>query len=223
MRIIFLLIIVCLNSLTLSAQSPNTYSSNQDADPKAKALLKQVKDNLAIDKGVEINFSFIYTPAEAKPTVQKGNLQIKGRKFHLSVADQELFSDQTTLWTYLKKRNEVQLQDAENIEKDPMSPFKLLQIHDSPEFTYVYAGSDKKGTETLDIIEFKPLDKNAEFFKIKVDIDHDKKQYKKLVLYLKNGDIYTLSIDSQLKKSFSDAAFSFDTKKHMGVKTEDLR
>ncbi|MGB2849065.1 MAG: hypothetical protein WBB93_15930, partial [Saprospiraceae bacterium] len=43
-----------------SATKPTTYASSKDADPKAKALLKQVKDQLKLDKGVVINFQFTY-------------------------------------------------------------------------------------------------------------------------------------------------------------------
>ena len=110
-----MVLLICLRLLLAAQSKPGAFQSNKDADPQAKALLKQVKDNLNIEKGVEINFEFKYTAAESKPTIEKGKVEIKGKKFHLTLGEQEIFSDQKTLWTYLKKRNEVQLQNAEGI------------------------------------------------------------------------------------------------------------
>lgn len=219
MRIFFYLLLTLFSTNLISQNKPVTYQTNKDADPKAKAILKQVKDKLAIDQGVSINFEFKYTAAETKPAINKGAVDIKSKKFKLTLGDEEITSDNTSIWTYLKKRNEVQIQDASIINDDPLSPFKLLQIHDSPDFTYILNGE----TAGLATIEFKPLDKNAEFFKVKVDVDKAKKQYKRLVLYMKNGDLYELNILSQLKKNFKDDAFVFSASKYPGVKTEDLR
>ncbi len=213
-----------LLTLHASAQSkPDNFLTHKDADPKAKALLKQVKDELKLDKGVEIVFDFKYYPAEGSLTHQKGTLQIKGKKFILNINDQELISDGTSLWTFLKKRNEVQIQEAKGVEDDPMSPFRLLQIHDSPDFTYILSGTTKEKNVSFDIVEFKPLDTKADFFKIKTEVDRVKKQYHKIVLYLKNGDQYALEIRSQVSKAIPENLFTWDSKMHAGVKVEDLR
>lgn len=206
-----------------STTKSTTYASSKDADPQAKALLKQVKDQLKLDKGVIIHFQFTYDPAEAAPSIQKGVVQLKNNSFRLTLQDQEISSDGKTLWTYLKKRNEVQINDAAEIQNDPLSPYRLIQIHDSPDFTYVTAGTSKVNGVLCDVIDFKPLDKNAEFFKIKAEIDRAKKQYKTISLYLKNGDQYTLSLSSQVNQNFADTTFVWNAAKYPGVKVEDLR
>jgi outer membrane lipoprotein carrier protein len=218
-----LLLLFPVTGLFAQTTKPNTYNSSKDADPKAKSILKQVKDQLQIDKGVVINFEFKYSPAESTPVIQNGIAQIKGKKFNLDLGEQMLISDGTTLWTLLKKRNEVQINDASNIQNDPMSPYRLLQIHDSPDFTYVLAGDSKVNGVIRDIIEFKPLDKNAEFFKIRAEIDRAKKEYKNITLYLKTGDQYSLDIKSQLNKPIQETVFTWDAKKNPGMKVEDLR
>ncbi len=214
-----------MSAIASSAQTnqPGRYLSNKDADPKAKALLKQVKDQLKLDKGTVINFNFKYFPAEGSTTTQKGKLEIKGKKFKLDLVDQELTSDGQTLWTYLKKRNEVQIQSALEIENDPFSPFRLLQIHDSPDFTYIMNGTSKENNVIYDIIEFKPLDHKAEFFKIKSEIDRTTKKYHKIVLYLKNGDQYALELGAQASQLLPDKLFTWDKNLYPGVKLEDLR
>ncbi|MEP7322385.1 MAG: outer membrane lipoprotein carrier protein LolA [Saprospiraceae bacterium] len=224
MRYFRILFLLCLaTGLFAQVTKPNTYSSSKDADPKAKSILKQVKDQLQIDKGVVINFEFKYTPAESSPIIQSGTAQLKGKKFNLDLSEQTMISDGATLWTLLKKRNEVQINDAADIRNDPMSPYQLLQIHDSPDFTYVLAGDSKENGVIRDIIEFKPLDRNAEFFKIRAEIDRAKKQYKTITLYLKTGDQYSILIKTQINKSMEDSSFTWDAKKNPGMKVEDLR
>ncbi|MEO5581048.1 MAG: outer membrane lipoprotein carrier protein LolA [Saprospiraceae bacterium] len=218
------LILLFLSScLFAQASKPNTYNSSKDADPKAKSILKQVKDQLQIDKGVVINFEFNYSPAETSPIIQSGVAQLKGKKFNLELSEQTMISDGATLWTLLKKRKEVQINDAADIRNDPMSPYQLLQIHDSPDFTYILAGDSKENGVIRDIIEFKPLDRNAEFFKIRAEIDRAKKQYRNITLYLKTGDQYSINIKSQLNKPIEDSTFTWDIKKNPGMKVEDLR
>ena len=216
-------IVATVSTSAQPGDKPITYASSKDADPQAKALLKQVKDQLKLDKGVVINFQFTYDPAEAAPSTQKGVVQLKNTSFRLTLQDQEISSDGKTLWTYLKKRNEVQINDAAEIQNDPLSPYRLIQIHDSPDFTYVIAGTSKVNGVLCDVIDFKPMDKNAEFFKIKAEIDRAKKQYKTISLYLKNGDQYTLSLSSQVNQNFADNAFVWNAAKYPGVKVEDLR
>lgn len=220
-----LILALIFTALRLNAQTakPNIFNSNKDADPKAKAILKQVKDQFKIDKGVTLDFEFKYSPAEGTPTIQKGTAQLQGKKFNLDITDQTMISDGSTLWTLIKKRKEVQINDASEIQNDPMSPYQLLQIHDSPAYTYVLAGENKANGSVRDLIEFKPLDKNAEFFKIRAEVDRPKKQYKKITLFLKNGDQYQLDINSQVNKSLPENTFTWDAKKNPGMKVEDLR
>lgn len=224
MKNLWILILVFTGfGLIAQTAKPNTFNSNKDADPKAKAILKQVKDQFKIDKGVTLSFEFRYSPAEGTPTIQKGTAQLQGKKFNLDLTDQTMISEGTTLWTVIKKRKEVQVNDATEIQNDPMSPYQLLQIHDSPAYTYILAGENKVNGSVRDLIEFKPLDKNAEFFKIRAEVDRAKKQYKKITLFLKNGDQYQLDINSQVNKSLPENIFSWDPKKNPGMKVEDLR
>ena len=53
-----------------------------------------------------------------------------------------------------KKRNELQIQDATGNSNDPLSPYKMLQIHDSPDFTYIMSGSVKVNGQDRDVVEF---------------------------------------------------------------------
>ncbi len=217
------IVFMLLAGLLWGQTKSSTYNSNKEADPKARALLVQVKENLKLDKGVELSFDFTYTAAESKPMAQKGKVSIKNKSFRLELNDQEMTCDGKTLWTFIKKRNELQIQDATEILNDPLSPYKMLQIHDSPDFTYIMSGSVKVNGQDRDVVEFKPLDTKAEFFKIRAEIDRSKKQYRKISLFLKNGDQYVLTLMSQTAKALADRYFTADIKDYPGALLEDLR
>lgn len=223
MRVQFIFIGLLLQ-VCLLAQSPkNTYQGSKDSDPKARNILKAVSNKLKLDQGVSFDFTLVTQVAEASAQTQKGKAQIKGQKFNIDLPDQLLVSDGTILWVYLKKRNEIQLQDAATITADPVSPYQLIKIHESPEFVYIWTGESKINNVTCDIIEFKPLDTKAEFFKIKVEIDQAKSAYKKITLFFKSGDQYVLNLNNQINGSLAPTLFTLDPKSYPGAHVEDLR
>lgn len=209
--------------ISLEAQKNNTYTANKDSDPRARQILKAVSEKIKAGKGVTFEFSFVTQSAEVAPVSQKGKARILGNKFVLDFPEQQLTSDGTTLWVYLKKRNEVQVQDAAALAEDPISPYKLLKIHDAPDLVYILAGESKVNGAVCEVIEFKPLDHNAEYFKIKAEIDRAHSQYRSITLYLKSGDSYTLNLSSQANTPLPDSLFVFDVKKYPGIRVEDLR
>lgn len=209
--------------ISVGAQKNVTYASSKDSDPKARQILKAVSEKIKTGKGVTFGFSFVTQAAESAPVIQKGKAMILGNKFVLDFPEQQLTSDGTTLWVYLKKRNEVQIQDAAGLAEDPISPYKLLKIHEAPELVYILAGESRVNGAVCDVVEFKPLNYDVEYFKIKAEIDRAQSQYRSITLYLKSGDSYVLNITSQANTPFADSLFAFDLKKYPGIRVEDLR
>lgn len=216
--------ILGLFPLGLFSQSPAvTYTNKKDSDPKARTILRSVSNKMKLDQGVTLDFSLITQAAESKPESQKGKAQIKGEQFNLELPDRNMISDGKTLWVYLKNRNEIQIQDAGTITADPISPYRLIKIHDSPEFVYIWTGEIKNNGNILDIIEFKPLDNTAEYFKIRVEVDRAKSVYKKITLFFKSGDQYTLQLSNQVNSTLPATLFNLDPKSYPGAHIEDLR
>ena len=221
---IYVVFILASMHLGLYGQSPVvTYSESKDSDRKAKAILRSVSNKMKIDQGMVFDFTLVTTAAESAPITQKGKAQIKADKFYLDLADRLMVSDNKTLWVYLKKRNEIQVQEASIVTEDAVSPYRLIRIHESPEFVYIWTGESKTNGVVSDIIEFKPLDLKAEYFKIKVEIDWAKSVYKKITLYFKSGDQYSLQLTSQTNTNLPLSLFTLDPKSYPGAHIEDLR
>jgi len=216
--------ILGLFPLGLFSQSPPvTYTDKKDSDPKARAILRSVSNKMKLEQGVSIDFSLITQAAESAPETQKGKARIKADQFNLELPDRTMVSDGKTLWVYLKKRNEIQIQDAGSVTEDPISPYRLIKIHESPEFVYIWTGETKNNGSIFDIIEFKPLDTTAEYFKIRVEVDRAKSAYKKITLFFKSGDQYTLQLSGQMNSNLPLSIFTLDPKSYPGAHIEDLR
>ncbi len=219
-----------LSAFLLSA----TYTFAQK-DVAAKAILNQVSAKYKSYDAVKADFDFTLDNPQAHiKETQSGTLiaRSKANKFKVSLytpgamakqdAAQEIISDGKTQWTYLKKDNEVQVNNAD-ASSESMNPAKMFTIYEHG-FKYIYNGDVKQNGKVYQEIDLTPEDINKEFFKIRLEIDKVKKQIYSALIFDKNGSHYTYTL-----KSFDgniqvpDNTFSFDPKMHKGVEVVDLR
>ena len=73
-------------------------------------------------------------------------------------------------------------------------------------------------------IEFKPKDKNSEYFKFRLSIDEKAGTIQSIKAFSKDNSRYTFVINRLASnKTLAAGTFSFDSKKYPGVRVEDLR
>jgi outer membrane lipoprotein-sorting protein len=202
-------------------------------DDQAKQILSQVS---AKYKTYDIiKTSFVYTlespQANVKET-QSGTLIAKAKtnKFKVTlfsngktpVIAQELISDGKQQWTYLKKDNEVQLNNVSTGD-EALNPAHIFTIYEKG-FKYVYSGEEKKGGTACQVIDMTPTDAKKSIFKVRLFIDKAKKQIYSALIFDKNGNKYTYTMQTFVPNfKTSDAVFAFDVKSHPGVEVVDLR
>jgi outer membrane lipoprotein-sorting protein len=135
---------------------------------------------------------------------------------------QEIISDGKTQWTYLKKDNEVQVNNADN-SGEGLNPAKIFTIYEHG-YKYVYTGEKKIGGNIYQEIDLTPEDDKKSFFKVRLEIDKAKKQIYSALIFDKNGNKYTYTIKSFVPNvTVADNLFTFDIKSHKGVEVVDLR
>jgi len=198
----------------LTILSAGYASAQKDAD--AKAILSKVSAKYKMYDVVKTDFVFTLDNQQAgvKET-QSGTLTAKSKlnKFKVSlygadaasknVVQQEIISDGKTQWTYLKKDNEVQVNNVDN-SGDGLNPAKIFTIY---EHGYKYPEDDKKG-----------------FFKVRLEIDKAKSQIYSALIFDKNGNRYTYTVKNLVPNpAVADNMFTFDVKAHKGVEVVDLR
>lgn len=215
-------------SLLLFGLFPNWLSAQQTVeknDPEAKKVLDKISRKYEAYKNFEANFSLIIEmPGQPKET-QKGIIAQEGEKFRLDMDDQTIVSDGKSTWVYLKKNNEVQINNAEDSgNSDFMTPKELLRRYQKGD--YLYAISDKvtEGGKLMTYIEFKPKDKKSEYAKLRLCVEAKAQNIVSLKAFGKDGSRFTFAVTrTSANKKFGSDKFVFDSKKYPGIRVEDLR
>jgi outer membrane lipoprotein-sorting protein len=196
----------------------------QKNDPAAKQVLDATSANFKKANSIKADFTLKVESASGKTKdSRKGTIFLKGQKYKIAMAGQEIICDNKTVWTYSKENKEVQVNAYDGGDKT-ITPAKLFSNFYDKEFLYRLSGETAEGGKTLQIIELTPIDKSKQFFKVELYIDKAKKVIAKGKMFEKNGNRYTYEVTNYTPNAnLTDATFSFDPKKYPGVEVVDLR
>jgi outer membrane lipoprotein carrier protein len=193
-------------------------------DPDAKKVLDGVSAKFKTYKTVEANFTYKAENSDGKAvSTKKGTVYMKGTKYRVSFAGQEIFSDGTTVWTYDKSANEVTISTLDDASKT-VTPQKLFTNFYDKDFLYKLNGEKKEGKKTLQEIEMTPNDKTKPFHKVYLMIDKEAKTIYSTKVMEKGGNKYIYTV-TKLKgnATVADSKFTFNEKDYPGVEVVDLR
>lgn len=192
-------------------------------DKEADKLLDIISKRYKNFKTIKADFVYgIENKVDKQNEKQKGTLYVKGNKFRLDIAGQLIISDNSTLWTYSKEVNEVQVNDYKPKEN-------AIRIEDiftmyNKGFLYKIEEERKEAGKDIVVVELTPKDKKRNFYKVKVTIDKTNQTIQKSVVYDKNSNIHTYTITNQYPNiKLEENFFSFDKAKYPGVEVIDLR
>lgn len=209
--------------------SGSTYAQSaaqpEKNDPEAKKVLDKIRKKYEAYKTLEASFNLsIEVPGQPKE-VQKGKISQEGDKFRLEMDQQIIVSDAKTTWVYLKKNNEVQINNAQpGADNGFLTPKELLKRYQKGDFLYAINDKVTENGKVITLIEFKPKDRNSEYSKFRLSIDEKAGTIQGIKAFSKDGSRYSFDISRlSTNKSFAAGTFGFDTKKYPGVHVEDLR
>ncbi len=220
-KLLFPLLVMLLSG-SLWAQSGAQAEKN---DPEAKKVLDKIRKKYEAYKTIEASFTLTIEVLGQPKEVQKGTISQEGDKFKLEMDQQVIVSDAKTTWVYLKKNNEVQVNNADpNSDNGFLTPKELLKRYQKGDFLYAITDKVTEGGKVLTQIEFKPKDKNSEYSKLRLSIDEKAGTIQSIKAFGKDNSRYSFIISRlSSNKTFAAGTFSFDTKKYPGVRVEDLR
>lgn len=200
-----------------------TVPATAQTDKKAKELLDAAYKNINDLKSLKADFTLELKGGGMNDT-KKGTFYMKGPKYRVAIAGQEIICDNETVWTIVKATNEVQVTEY-NPDAQTVSPSKLFTENNyDKDYNYKYIGERKIKGKVCDIIELTPKTKDKQFSKVQMSVDKAK-TIKGGQVWEKNGNTYRYDLTSYTANSPSvtDATFTFDPKKHPGVEVIDLR
>lgn len=192
-------------------------------DKKAQDILKGVSAKYKSYKAIKADFTYtLENTGEKIKETQTGSITLKGGKYKLLIAGQEIISDGKTIWSYNKEAKEVQVNTVDPTQNE-INPAEIFTMYEKG-FLYKFNGEKVVGGKTEQTIELTPTDKSKEFFKVLLVIDKDSKQIKRSTIFDKSGNrfIYTIKTFTP-NPAVTDADFVFDAKKYPGVEVVDLR
>ncbi len=215
----FLSVVVLTMALffNASAQAPKGMGSS---DPMAKKILDAVSAKFKTFKTVQSNFNLkIENSSNKLMGTKKGIVYMKGTRYRIKVAGQDIFSDGSNVWTVDAVSKEITLTklDASN---NTITPQKLFTNFYDKDFLYKL-NSDAKGIQE---IELTPIDKTKMFHKVIVFINKATQTITSTKIFEKAGNRYTYTVsDMNTKATIPDATFLFNQKNYPGMELVDLR
>ncbi len=200
----------------------NNNAFTQIDDTKAQTMLDAVSAKM---KGYStMKIAFTYTIINTKSNINEsksGTIQVKGSKYHLDIGSQKVFCNGTTVWTYLKDENEVNINSV-STQDDAVNPTTILNNYKA-NFKAKFIKEVVEGGKTLMVIDLTPI-KGKSYFKVRLNIDKTAKEIVSSIIYDKNSTTYTYKINSLTSNvTLSDDLFTFNKTKYPGVEENDMR
>jgi len=224
----FLWIALVLNVYNIDAQQNKSKENlpvfTETSDKEAKTLLDKVKKQYFSYSTLSMDFSLTYEMGNKKD-VKKGAFYQQGNNYHIQLPQQTIISDGKSNWLYSKKNNTVQVSESDVKSSAALvSPRSLLEKYDSGKFIYGIVGEGTEFKKNVVFVEFKPINKNEDYFKIRLAIDKKSNQFVSFRIFNKDASRVIVQVDKQQNGlSLDKNLFTFDAAKYPGVKVEDLR
>lgn len=218
-------VVLCAFSMTSFAQD---FNAATESDPEAKVILDKIKQKYKSYKSLEAAFTLDIEIPEHATEVQKGKIAQQGEKYNLELGSQSVISDGTAIWLIMQNNKEVQINDMPEPGEDDniLSPQSLFTFYERDDFVFILANEfqDKKSGKVVQQIEFKPLDRDMEYSKLRLTVEKKTSVVQSIKAFGKDGSRYTFTLNQiSPNKTFATSHFIFDKSKYPGYYIEDLR
>jgi outer membrane lipoprotein carrier protein len=192
-------------------------------DKKAEAILDAMSKKYKATQSYNANFSYGVENATNKVVkFLTGNVTVKGNKFKLKTAGQEIFNNGKEMFTFVKETNEVNITDPADSDED-FSPTKIYNIYKKG-YKYQFKEEKKEAGQTYETVELTPSTAKNNVAKIQITVNKQDKSIKNWKVWDKAGKKTLFRIDKFVPNvSATDASFIFDKKNYPGVEVIDLR
>ena len=176
----------------------------------AKSVLDKTASAVTNKNGVTADF----TMSGGMGNVS-GTIAVKGRKFHATTSVATMWFDGKTMWTYMKKNDEVNVTTPNETQLQKINPYNFINLYKKG-YDMTMSKSDKAYTVHLTA---QGGNKIQELF-----ITVDKKSYHPTQVKMLQGKKWTVFDITNLKaQKVADATFAFNSKDFPSAEVIDLR
>lgn len=192
-------------------------------DPQARAILDGMSETY--QKIPSFTADIAYSMVNKTEDIDEsyaGTISVKGDMYRLNMAEQEVINDGETVWTYLPDANEVNI-DNHDAEAGDITPSTIYDIYKDG-YKYLLINVMTADGQKFNVVDLVPNDKNAQYFKIRLEIGVSSSLLRQFTLFDKEGSEFSYLI-SKFKDNvnLADDYFKFDVNKYDEVDVIDLR
>jgi outer membrane lipoprotein carrier protein len=194
-------------------------------DPKARGILDAMSSKYKSISSFQADLSYTMTNlTEGIDEQYKGTIAVKGDMYRLMMQDQEIYNDGSTVWTFLPNLDEPEVTiDNNNPEGGDITPSSIFNIYKEG-YKYLYLNTTDVGGKTYDVVDLVPNDKDAQYFKVRIEIGSQDRLLRTFTLFDREGSEYTYLITNfKSDVNLPDNYFRFDTSKLTEDQIIDIR
>ena len=194
-------------------------------DPKAREILDAMSSKYKSIPSFQADLSYtMINLTEGIDEQYKGTIAVKGDMYRLMMQDQEIYNDGSTVWTFLPNLDEPEVTiDNNNPEGGDITPSSIFGIYKEG-YKYLYLKTTNIGGKSYDIVDLVPNDKDAQYFKVRIEIGTKDRLLRTFTLFDREGSEYTYLITNfKSDVNLPDAYFKFDTSKLTEDQIIDIR
>lgn len=176
----------------------------------AKSVLDKTAAVVSNKNGIQANFTMTGGMGNVS-----GTITVKGRKFQATTPVATMWFNGKTMWTYMKKSDEVNVTTPNDAQLQKINPYNFINLYKQG-YDMTMSKSDKSYTVHL---TSNKAGKIQEAF-----VTIDKKSYHPTQVKLLQGKKWTTFDISNLKtQAVNDAVFDFNSKDFPTAEVIDLR
>ena len=214
-KLSFILFFLSLLSFGTNAQI--THASQGRLDENATEVLK--KAAARFDKNVSFTVTMTVLDSKKQQKAhQSAQVRYSKGKYRLTLPDQELICDGTTVWHWNKTAKEVTINNMVDDDIDLLNPGRLLAGY-GKSFKAKYIRTDDDGTA---IVDLQPRSTRS-FHKIRLFINEEDGLLRRMEVHKYDSGRENYDITDFKRASNAASQFTFDTAKHPDVEVIDMR
>ena len=214
---IVLMLAAAVSGIPGSVAAQITHASQGRLDENAVAVLK--KAAARFDQNVSFSVTMTVLDSQKKQAAkQTAQVRYHKGKYRLTLADQELISDGTTVWQWNKTAKEVAVSNLSDDDIDLLNPGRLLANYEK-QFKAKYIRTDDDGTAVVDL-----QPRSAQnYHKIRLLINESDGLLKRIEVHKYDSSREVYDITAFKKTANAASQFVFDAKAHPEVEIIDMR
>jgi outer membrane lipoprotein carrier protein len=216
--------LICLLFVLVGLVNLSFIVESTQNDPKAQEILDAMSQKYKEMNSFKAKFSYTLENDNNKiKESAEGEIFVKGGKFKLKLGDHEIINNGTTVWTYMKESNEVNISSYEP-DDDDLNPTKIYTMYKKG-YKYILISEHNDAGKIFSTVDLEPLDrKNSQLSKVRIIINKKDKTVKSWKIFEKNGNRFVYTVKNFTPNfKIEESEFAFDKAKYPGVTEIDLR